>query len=120
MSVNRRGCTIIKKHPGHQTQVFFSPSILQGHHLRCTTRIIQSGGGSERPLPALGIMIGGRMKEPGSGKMLNKRIRIGVPHFPHRETACSPNHEGRRTLTTAQSGTAVESFLASLSPSSPR
>ena len=22
-----------KKHPGHQTQVFFSPSILQGHHL---------------------------------------------------------------------------------------
>ncbi len=84
---------------------------------RWTKRITQGGSGSEGPLPGLGIMIGGRMIEPGPGKMLNNTYRIGVPYFLHRETACSLNHEGRRTLTTTLSGTAVESFLASLSPS---
>jgi hypothetical protein len=59
------------------------------------------------------------MIEPGPGKMLNNTYRIGVPYFLHREMACSLNHEGRRTLTTTLSGTAVESFLASLSPSLP-
>src|SRR2546427_9467903 len=67
---------------------------------RWTNRITQGGSGSEGPLPGLGIMIGGRMIEPGPGKMLNNTYRIGVPYFLHREMACSLNHEGRRTLTT--------------------
>ena len=62
---------------------------------RWATRITQGGSGSEGPLLGPGIMIGGRTMEPGLGKMLNNTDRIGVPHFLHRETACSPNHEGR-------------------------